>query len=81
MHTLLMMLGGFVVWAAAWRGKMASASAIHDHRHRHSSAMVLGCVCQPGSVMQAGCSFMEELPIFLVIFGLPVAAAGQWKCL
>ncbi len=32
-------------------------------------------------VSQAGYSFMEELPIFLVIFGLPAAAAAfaWWK--
>jgi len=32
-------------------------------------------------VAKAGYSFMEELPIFLVIFGVPAAAAGflWWK--
>ncbi len=32
-------------------------------------------------VARAGYSFMEELPIFLVIFGAPVAAAlfARWK--
>jgi hypothetical protein len=32
-------------------------------------------------VAKAGYSFMEELPIFLVIFGVPAAAAGVgwWK--
>jgi len=32
-------------------------------------------------VVKAGYSFMEELPIFLVIFGVPAAAAGflWWK--
>ncbi len=33
-------------------------------------------------VAQAGYSVMEELPIFLLIFGLPAVAAGLvwWKC-
>jgi hypothetical protein len=32
-------------------------------------------------VAKAGYSFMEELPIFLVIFGVPAGAAGflWWK--
>jgi hypothetical protein len=88
MRTLIFILGGFVVWAACLSiGKlMASASATSM---TIATTVFVGMWFLASSanmwvgVMQAGYSFTEELPIFLVIFLLPVATAAfvKWKFL
>ena len=87
MRTFLFILGGFVVWAACLgMGKlMASASATSMTIATMAFVVIWFLAASANlwvGVMRAGYSFTEELPIFLVIFVLPVATAAfvKWKC-
>ena len=80
MRTLVIILGGFVLWGAclgiarlltpASPSSTATATAVFS---------VLWFVVAAANlwvgVSRAGYSFQEELPIFLLIFSLPVAVA------
>jgi hypothetical protein len=88
MRTVIIILGGFVLWAiclgiAKLFGNFTSSST--------TAATVVFAVLWFAAaalnmwigVSQAGYSFQEELPIFLLIFLLPVTVAVfvQWKFL
>jgi hypothetical protein len=88
MRTLLLMLGGFVVRAACLGMAKLMAGASATSMTIATTVFVgMWFVAASGNmgvgVMQAGDSCTEELPIFLVIFVLPVATAAfvKWKCL
>jgi hypothetical protein len=86
MRTLLFILGGFVVWVACLgMGKLMASARATSMTIATTAFVVLWFMAASANlwvgVMQAGYPFMEELPIFLVIFVLPVATAAfvQWK--
>jgi hypothetical protein len=88
MRTLLLILGGFVVWAACLSMGTLMASASATSMTIATTAFVVMWFLAAAAnmwvgVMQAGYSFKEELPIFLVIFVLPAATAAfvKWKFL
>lgn len=84
MRTLIIILGGFVVWGiclGAFRlfggsTKSATVTFVTVWFVVAASNMWMG-------ISQAGYSFGDELPIFLVIFLLPAAVAVfvNWKFL
>lgn len=88
MRTVVIIVVGFVLWGGCLGVSKLLAS-------RSSSAMTTATVAFVGiwfvaaatnmwiGVSQAGYSFLEELPIFLLIFLLPVAVAifVKWKFL
>jgi hypothetical protein len=88
MRTAILILGGFVLWGAClgiaklFQGANPTAITVA------TGAFVLlwfvaAAVNMWLGVTQAGYSFMQELPIFLLIFGLPAAVAVvvKWKFL
>ena len=88
MRTLIIIFGGFLLWGAS----LGVASLFGGRDARSSWAptavfstlwFVLAAVNMWIGVSQAGYSFMEELPIFLLIYLLPVAVAVfvKWKLL
>lgn len=88
MRTLLLILGGFVVWAACLGiAKLVAGTSATSTTIATAAFVVLWFLAAAANlwvgVTRAGYSFMEELPIFLVIFVLPVATAAfvKWKCL
>ena len=86
MRTLVIILAGFVLWAlclgvakgvsGSTRASITAATAIFVALWFIASAVNLWI-----GVAQAGYSFLEELPIFLVIFLLPVCTAlfVRWR--
>jgi hypothetical protein len=88
MRTMIIILGGFVLWAvclgivkllantSTLSTTIATAAFVAIWFVAAASNMWVG-------VSQAGYSFREELPIFLLIFLLPlvVAAFVKWKFL
>jgi hypothetical protein len=87
-RTLMFVLGGFVVWAACLGiGKLMASASATSMTIATTAFVVMWFVAASANlwvgVLQAGDSFTEELPIFLVIFLLPVATAAfvTWKFL
>jgi len=88
MRTLVIIVAGFALWAAclALAGLLGAAST-----HSTMTGTVAFIVVWFGvaavncwvGVHRAGYPFREELPIFLLIFGLPAAVAvlAKWKFL
>jgi hypothetical protein len=88
MRTLLFVLAGFVLLGVCIGGARALASNLAEPMRAAVIAFcVIWFVIAAGNlwmgVAKAGYSFMEELPIFLLIFGLPAAVAviAKWKWL
>jgi hypothetical protein len=84
MRTLIIILGGFVLWAAS-----LGAARLLGRSTRTATIVFVAiwCAIAAGNlwvgVSRAGYSFQEELPIFLLIFLLPssVALLVKWKFL
>jgi hypothetical protein len=88
MRTLIFVLGGFVVWAACLgMGTLVASASATSMTIATTVFVVMWFLAASANlwvgVMQAGYSCTEELPIFLVIFVLPVATAAvvKWKFL
>lgn len=80
MHTLMVLVGGFVllffcqlvarVFAGAGVSPMAKAELVFIPLW-----FVITAINMWIGINHAGYTFMQELPIFLLVFGVPVAAA------
>lgn len=88
MRTVMIILGGFALLAAFLGvtqviGNNGSASTGWAIKAFIGVWLVAAAVNMWIGVAQAGYSITEELPIFLIIFSLPMAAALfiQWKFL
>ncbi len=86
MRTALFLLAGFLFLAASLIvGKLFSANYPSSTTAATIFFVVLWCVIAGvnmwAGVARAGYSVAEELPIFALIFGLPVAVAviAKWK--
>ena len=88
MRTVIILIGGFVLWAI-YLGIAKLISGAGTSSLRTATAAVIGTWFVVAAanmwvgVSRAGYSFQEELPIFLLIFLLPVAIAVfvKWKFL
>lgn len=88
MRTLIIVFGGFVLWGASLgvARLLGGSSALSTWTATIVFTVlwfVLAAANMWVGVSQAGYSFWEELPIFLLIFLLPVAVAVfvKWKVL
>ena len=88
MRTLMLIVGGFVLWGvclgiAKLAGKTSASSLTLATLVFAVIWFVLAAANMWVGVTQAGYSFKEELPIFLLIFLLPVVVAAfvRWKFL
>jgi len=88
MRTLMLIVGGFVLWAACLGiAKLAARASASSLTLATLVFAVIWFVIAAANmwvgVTQAGYSFKEELPIFLLIFLLPVVVAVfvRWKFL
>ena len=88
MRTAIIMAVGFVLWAACLGvAKLLASSSTSSMITATAAFVVLWFVAAAANmwmgVSQAGYSFREELPIFLLIFLLPSAVAMfvKWKFL
>jgi len=88
MRTLIVIFGGFVLWGASLgvARLLGGSSALSTWTATVVFAVLwfaLAAANMWAGVSQAGYSFREELPIFLLIFLLPVAVAVfvKWKVL
>ena len=88
MRTLLFILGGFVLLGACLgAGKLLAGTLAAPMRTAVVAFCIIWFVVAAANmwigVWRAGYSFTEELPIFLLIFGLPAAVAivAKWKWL
>ena len=88
MRTAIIIAVGFVLWAACLGvAKLLASSSISSMITATAAFVVLWFVAAAANmwigVLQAGYSFREELPIFLLIFLLPSALAifVNWKFL
>jgi hypothetical protein len=88
MRTLIIIVIGFVLWAACLGIAKLLASASGSFMTVATVAfvviwLVVAAVNMWMGVSRAGYSFQEELPIFLLIFVLPSAVATfvKWKFL
>jgi hypothetical protein len=88
MRTVLILLGGFVLWGASLgvAGLFGGRLALSTWPATIVFAViwfVLAAANMWVGVSRAGYSFGEELPVFLLIFLLPVAVAVfvKWKVL
>lgn len=88
MRTLLFILAGFVLLGVCLGGaRLFAGTSAPPMRLAVIVFCVIWFVVAAGNmwigVARAGYSFTEELPIFLLIFGLPVAVAlvARWKWL
>jgi len=88
MRTAIIMAMGFVLWAACLGvAKLLASSSTSSMITATAAFVVLWFVAAAANmwigVSQAGYSFREELPIFLLIFLLPSAVAifVNWKFL
>jgi hypothetical protein len=80
MRTLIMIIGGFVLWASCLGiAKFVAGSSASSTTMATASFVAIWFVIAAANmyvgVTQAGYSFLEELPIFLLIFSLPAVAA------
>ncbi len=84
MHTAIIILGGFMLLGACvLAGRMVGGN---ETMVNASKVFIVIWLIAAGvnmwvGVAKAGYSVAEELPIFLLIFALPAAAAGfvRWK--
>lgn len=88
MRTLIIIFGGFILWGASLGvARLLGGSAALSTWTATIVFAVLWVVLAAANmwvgVSHAGYSFREELPIFLLIFLLPVAVAVfiKWKVL
>lgn len=88
MRTVIIILGGFVLWVACLGvAKLVASSNASSITIATAAFVIIWFVAAAANmwvgVSQAGYSFREELPIFLLIFLLPSAAAivVKWKFL
>ena len=88
MRTVTFILGGFVLWAVCLGVAKLFANTASSSMTTATIAFVAiwfvaAAVNMSIGVSQAGYSFQEELPIFLLIFLLPAAVAVlvRWKYL
>jgi hypothetical protein len=88
MRTLIILLGGLVLWAAFLGiAKLVSGGSPSSMTTATTAFVGIWFVAAASNmwigVSQAGYSFKEELPIFLLIFLLPVTVAvlARWKFL
>ena len=88
MRTAIIILGGFALWAACLGiAKLLASSRTSSMTTATTVFVALWFVAAASNmwigVSQAGYSFQEELPIFLLIFLLPAAVAVfvKWKFL
>ncbi len=88
MRTAIIVLVGFVLWAACLGiAKLLSTSSNSSMTAATAAFVALWFVAAASNmwigVSQAGYSFKEEVPIFLLIFLLPAAMAVfvKWKFL
>ena len=86
MRTLLIILGGFLLWGICLgMAKLVSSFSASSTTIATNTFIgiwfIAAAVNMWIGVSQAGYSFKEELPIFLLIFLLPaaVAAVVKWK--
>ena len=86
MRSVIIIAAGFVLLAIslfAWRlaGRTGDESMLLGAKIFIPVWFVIAALNMWLGVARAGYSFMEELPIFLAIFGLPAAAAAflWWK--
>ncbi len=88
MRTAIVILGGFVLWAVCLGvAKLLASSSPSSMTYATTAFVAIWFVAAASNmwigVSQAGYSFQEELPIFLLIFLLPAAVAVfvRWKFL
>lgn len=88
MRTLLILVGGFVLWGACLGIARLTAAGSQSALTTATLAFVglwfaLAALNLWVGVTRAGYAFTEELPIFLLIFLVPaaVAAVVRWKFL
>jgi len=88
MRTVIILLGGLVLWAACLGiGKLVLGASPSSMTTATTAFVIVWFVAAASNmwigVSQAGYSLQEELPIFLLIFLLPVAVAVfvKWKFL
>ncbi|HEX9626477.1 MAG TPA: hypothetical protein VGA00_06015 [Acidiferrobacterales bacterium] len=88
MRTLIIIFGGFVLWGASLgvARLLGGSSALSTWTPTVVFAVLWFALAAANmwvGVARAGYSFREELPIFLLIFLLPVAVAVfvKWKVL
>jgi hypothetical protein len=86
MRTLIILLGGFVLLALAllagrWMGATPSGGMVTAAKIFLPVWLAAAAANMWLGVASAGYSVREELPIFLLIFAVPAAAAGfaWWK--
>ena len=88
MRTVIFILGGLVLWAVCLGvAKLAASGSTSSMTTATTAFVAIWFVAAASNmwigVSQAGYSIQEELPIFLLIFLLPVAVAVfvKWKFL
>ena len=88
MRTLIIIVAGFVLWGLCLGVAKLAADLNASSATIATAAFVVlwfiaAAVNMYVGVARAGYSFMEELPIFLVIFLVPAAVAviAKWKVL
>jgi hypothetical protein len=88
MRTMIIILGGFVLWAVCLgMAKLLANTSTSSTTIATAAFVAIWFVAAASNmwvgVSQAGYSFREELPIFLLIFLLPsvVAVFVKWKFL
>jgi hypothetical protein len=88
MRTMIIILGGFVLWAVCLGiAKLVANTSTSSTTIATAAFVAIWFVAAASNmwvgVSQAGYSFREELPIFLLIFLLPsvVAVFVKWKFL
>ncbi|MDM0052219.1 hypothetical protein [Variovorax sp. J22R115] len=88
MRTLIFILGGFALFGACVGVAKLMSNGLSDSMRMATVVFaalwfVIAAANMWVGVAKAGYSFAEELPIFLLIFGLPVAVAVvvKWRVL
>jgi hypothetical protein len=88
MRTMIIILGGFVLWAVCLGiAKLLANTSTSSTTIATAAFVAIWFVAAASNmwvgISQAGYSFREELPIFLLIFLLPsvVAVFVKWKFL
>jgi hypothetical protein len=88
MRTMIIILGGFVLWAICLGiAKLLANTSTSSMTIATAAFIAIWFIAAASNmwvgVSQAGYSFQEELPIFLLIFLLPsvVAVCVKWKFL
>jgi hypothetical protein len=88
MRTLFFLLGGCVLWTVCLGAAKLLANSSPDSTRIATGVFLVAWLVVAGAnmwagVTKAGYSVAEELPIFLLIFGLPAAVAVfvKWRFL